>query len=161
MSKTVSAGVVLFNERRELLLCHATETRHWDIPKGMGDPGESARDAALREAREETGLVLDPSRLTDLGQFDYRSDKALHLFGLRTAAGEVDPSTCICTSFFPSRHSGRSIPEMDEFAWIAITDVGRFASGSLNRLFTAALPLAALFDRLPAPPPLVRSGDPA
>ena len=160
MSKTVSAGVVLFNERRELLLCHATETRHWDIPKGMGDPGESARDAALRETREETGLILDPSRLTDVGQFDDRSDKALHLFGLRTAAGEVDPSTCVCTSFFPSRRSGRSIPEMDEFAWVAIADIGRLASGSLNRLFAEVLPLPALFERLPAPPSSRTSGDP-
>lgn len=151
MSKTVSAGVILFNEHREVLLCHATETRHWDIPKGMGDPGESPRDAALRETREETGLMLAAERLTDLGEFDYRSDKALHLFGIRTAIGEVDPSRCVCTSFFPSRRSGRSIPEMDEFAWVAIPDIERFASGSLSRLFARALPLSALFERLPAP----------
>jgi len=150
MKKTLSAGVILFNPDGEILLCHATETRHWDIPKGMGDPGETPLEAALRELREETSIVLPPDRLIDQGRFDYRSDKALHLFGVRVAAGEIDPASCICTSLFPSRRDGRAIPEMDDFAWVAVLEVPNFASGSLARLFEESLPLKALFDRLPA-----------
>jgi 8-oxo-dGTP pyrophosphatase MutT (NUDIX family) len=149
MIKSVSAGIVIFNEKGEVLLCHATETRHWDVPKGMGDPGESRRDTALRETREETGLVFDPHRLDDLGEFDYRPDKALHLFALRTAAGEIDIRACICTSLFPSRRNRVMIPEMDDFAWIAPANLPRYASGSLTRLFDVLLPLPALFARLP------------
>lgn len=152
MAKTISSGVVILNERGEVLLCHATETRHWDIPKGMGDPGEPERDAALRELREETGIVLAPDRLIELGEFDYRRDKSLHLFGVRVGAGEVDIGACVCTSMFPSRRNGEPIPEMDDFAWIAPAAVSAFASGSLSRLFMRSLPLAALFERLPAPP---------
>ena len=151
MRKSLSCGVVLFNERGDVLLCHATETDHWDIPKGMGDPGESARETAMREMREETGIVLEASRLNDLGRFEYRTDKALHLFGVRTAAGEIDLRTCHCTSMFPSRRDGRSIPEMDDFGWIAPARVHAFASASLNRLFHHALPLQSLFDALPPP----------
>ena len=149
MKKTLSAGVVLFNPSGEILLCHATETRHWDIPKGMGDPGELPIQAALRELREETSIVLMPERLVDLGRFDYRSDKTLHLFGVRVGEGEIDPAACLCTSMFPSRRDGRSIPEMDDFAWIAVPKVPDYVSGSLARLFEQALPLTALFDRLP------------
>ncbi|MCY0387525.1 NUDIX hydrolase [Robbsia sp. Bb-Pol-6] len=150
MSKHLSSGVVLFNARGEILLCHATQTRHWDIPKGMGDPGETRRETALREMREETGIVLAASRLCDLGEFDYRPDKALHLFGVRTAAGEIDPARCVCVSLFPSLRDGRAIPEMDAFRWVAPPDVARFASRSLGRLFAHSLPLDALFARLEA-----------
>lgn len=34
------------------------------IPKGRQHDGESSVDAALRELREETGIVLNPSHLT-------------------------------------------------------------------------------------------------
>lgn len=62
MAIALSCGLVLLNEDAEILLAHATETRHWDIPKGAPEPGESDREAALRETREETGLVLAPTR---------------------------------------------------------------------------------------------------
>lgn len=31
--------------------------RNWDFPKGLVEPGEEPRDAALREVEEETGLT--------------------------------------------------------------------------------------------------------
>ena len=36
---------------------------HWDLPGGGAEPGETPVECALRELREETGLVLDPARL--------------------------------------------------------------------------------------------------
>jgi 8-oxo-dGTP diphosphatase len=40
----------------EIALVHRPRYDDWTIPKGKDDPGESARQAALREVREETGL---------------------------------------------------------------------------------------------------------
>ena len=58
-SKEISGGVVVFREgsdgRRYLLLRHANGG-HWSFPKGHLEKGESARDAAVRELTEETGL---------------------------------------------------------------------------------------------------------
>ena len=45
----LSCGVLLFNEHDQLLLAHATGNRHWDVPKGLADPGEAPLAAALRE----------------------------------------------------------------------------------------------------------------
>jgi len=52
-----SCGLVIFrddNPRLYLLLHYPAG--HWDFPKGHVEPGESERDAAVREGQEETGL---------------------------------------------------------------------------------------------------------
>ena len=65
--KTVSFGVLIFNEQGQLLMAHATGQKHWDIPKGGAEPGESARTAAIREVREETGIDLSSASMEELG----------------------------------------------------------------------------------------------
>lgn len=56
-STRLSAGIVVARCEagiyRYLLL---RAYRYWDFPKGMVEPTESARDAAQREVREETGI---------------------------------------------------------------------------------------------------------
>ncbi|HEX7639631.1 MAG TPA: NUDIX domain-containing protein, partial [Burkholderiaceae bacterium] len=49
----LSCGVVIANERGQVFACRATGTRRWDLPKGLADPGEAPRAAAVREAWEE------------------------------------------------------------------------------------------------------------
>ena len=54
------AGAVVYRERgsREFLIVRARRTpEQWIFPKGHIEPGESAEDAALREAREEAGVI--------------------------------------------------------------------------------------------------------
>ena len=41
---------------------------HWSTPGGVLEIGEMVRDAAVREAREETGLIVEPGEL--LGVYD-------------------------------------------------------------------------------------------
>jgi 8-oxo-dGTP pyrophosphatase MutT (NUDIX family) len=146
--RTVSCGVVILNARGDVLLCHATETTHWDVPKGAADPGESPREAALRELVEETGIVLPAARLKDLGRFVYRRDKDLHLFAVRVTEDEVQLENCVCESYFPRYSDGTMIPEMDAYRWVSPADVDQFASRSLARLFQTTLSLADLHDTL-------------
>lgn len=55
----VSLGVrLLLHDRHDrVLLVRHTYARGWHLPGGGVDPGESARQAALRELREETGVI--------------------------------------------------------------------------------------------------------
>jgi 8-oxo-dGTP pyrophosphatase MutT (NUDIX family) len=77
MPRATSCGTLIISRTGRLLLCHVTGTRHWDIPKGMQEPGETTLDAAMREMEEETGLQFDASLFTELGRFTYRRDKDL------------------------------------------------------------------------------------
>ena len=59
MISETSAGIVLFRREgpkaRFLLLQYPTG--HWDFVKGKMEPGESARQTAVRETAEETGIT--------------------------------------------------------------------------------------------------------
>ena len=79
-ARRLSCGILILNPQHELLLCHVTGQDHWDLPKGGAHDDESPLQAALRETREETGLALAADALRELGRFDYRPKKDLHLF---------------------------------------------------------------------------------
>jgi putative (di)nucleoside polyphosphate hydrolase len=143
--KTTTHGLLVMNAAAELLLCHATGTRHWDIPKGIAEAGESNIDAAVREAREECGLEVDRNALLPLGTFAYRPDKDLALHAL--LVDRIDPAGCRCSSTFVDRF-GRERPEMDAFRWTPFDEVASHCAKNMARVLTTDLSLAAVLERL-------------
>ncbi len=61
-------GVVAFREREVLLVKRGKEPRlgEWSIPGGAVETGETVRDAALREFREECGGEIQLHELVDV-----------------------------------------------------------------------------------------------
>lgn len=144
MSKSLSCGVLLVNERQELLLCHVTGATWWDIPKGGQDPGELPLQTAVREMQEETGIVLAPERLLDLGYFNYRPDKALHLFAAYVPSHLLDLATCRCSTYFQHPHTGAKLPEVDEFTWVPFSSVTDYCAKTMARVLAAQVSLYEL-----------------
>lgn len=134
----LSCGVLTTDGER-LLLGHATASPRWDIPKGLAEPGETARAAAVRELREETGLHAPEAELRDLGRHAYLPGKDLHLFAWHPPA-LPDPATLHCSSTFVSR-TGATLPEFDRFAlagWDeALGRVGKNMARVLSAVRTA------------------------
>jgi 8-oxo-dGTP pyrophosphatase MutT (NUDIX family) len=125
---------MLFNERDELFLAHATGNRHWDVPKGLAEPGETPLEAALRETMEETGIKLGQSGWLDLGRHSYRPGKDLHLFARRVSTAEIRVADCVCTSLFLHPRSGKSLPEADAFGWFGLDQLGERCARSMSAL---------------------------
>ncbi len=66
----VGVGAIIIENSRVVLVkrAHPPLQAEWSIPGGVLEIGELLRDAAIREAREETGLIVEPGEL--LGVFD-------------------------------------------------------------------------------------------
>jgi 8-oxo-dGTP pyrophosphatase MutT (NUDIX family) len=98
----ISAGGVPFriNEGEiEIALIQTASEMRWQLPKGIIDPGETAEKAALREVREEAGVIcelLDPLGTTnyqfidDRGETAVRIKKTVHFFLMRYISGEIE-----------------------------------------------------------------------
>src|ERR1700682_927997 len=66
----VGVGAIIIEEARVVLVkrAHPPLQAEWSIPGGVLEVGELVREAAVREAREETGLSVEPGEL--LGVYD-------------------------------------------------------------------------------------------
>ena len=66
----VGVGAIIIEDARVLLVKRAQPPlqAQWSIPGGVLEVGELVREAAIREAREETGLTVEPGEL--LGVYD-------------------------------------------------------------------------------------------
>src|SRR3984957_13719167 len=66
----VGVGTIVIENSRVVLVkrAHPPLQNQWSIPGGVLEVGELVREAAVREAREETGLTVEPGEL--LGVYD-------------------------------------------------------------------------------------------
>ena len=138
-AQAVSCGTLILNPAGELLLCHVTETAKWDIPKGVRDPGETALEAAMRELQEEAGIAFARERFEDLGQFNYRRDKHLHLFRVYAGSELERLDHLVCTSFFPHRFTGKPTPEADGYRWARRDELARLCWPRMGQLLLKLL----------------------
>jgi 8-oxo-dGTP pyrophosphatase MutT (NUDIX family) len=129
-----SCGVIVTDGER-ILLGHATRSPRWDIPKGVAESGEDFADAAARELREETGLVVSPDELVALGVHAYLRGKDLALFAWGPPQ-LPDPQNLVCTSLF-ALPSGTMLPEFDRFDLFSWDEAPLRVGKNLARILTS------------------------
>ena len=65
-----SVTAIIFDENNRVLLARHADTKRWVAPGGSIEPNEKPVDAVIREALEETGLAVEPTKI--LGVFGGR-----------------------------------------------------------------------------------------
>lgn len=58
-----AAGLLIPDDEGRIILVDPVYKGYWDLVGGIVEEGESPRDAALREAKEELGLTVEVGRL--------------------------------------------------------------------------------------------------
>ena len=80
------------NGRIEVLLVHRPAHGDWSLPKGKLHPGETALGCALREVREETGLLCSASDELPSVRYNDRKGrpKRVRYWAMHAYAGEFE-----------------------------------------------------------------------
>lgn len=72
-----AVAAVIHDAAGRVLLMQQRESGRWSLPAGAIDPGESPREAVVREVFEETGLAVRTSQLLEVvGGEDFRAEYA-------------------------------------------------------------------------------------
>ncbi|MGI8823407.1 MAG: NUDIX hydrolase [Acidimicrobiia bacterium] len=141
VERTVVRAVVLDAHGR-VLLFHTHDPTYpelgtwWELPGGGVEPGETYADTAVRELREETGIVLSPDRI---GQPTWRRDASFRYRGARRLQHEAvvavnlpDPG--------PAVDGSQRVDFEDEdyvgFRWWTVAEI----TGSGERFYPGRLP---------------------
>ena len=128
-NKPTSCGVVITNGK-VILLGHSTGNKHWDIPKGTMDEGETVIETALRELKEETNITLIENDLFDLGHREYTPRKNLHLFLYKT--DDLPPiQDVVCISL--CKRGSNMVPELDFFKYVPLKKIQGYTTANMNR----------------------------
>ncbi|MDD3187544.1 MAG: NUDIX domain-containing protein [Bacilli bacterium] len=57
------SAIIVVNEKGDILLQHRTDRDLWCVPGGLQELGETFEEVAIRELKEETGLIVNEEDL--------------------------------------------------------------------------------------------------
>jgi ADP-ribose pyrophosphatase YjhB (NUDIX family) len=111
-----SVNVVVVNDAGEILMIRRTDNDNWAVPGGAIDLGESVRQAAVRETKEESGIDCEITGIVGI----YSDPKHVILY---TSNGEVRQEFSILLTGRPLSGEPTPSDESKEVHWVSPSDV--------------------------------------
>ncbi|MGH7988550.1 MAG: NUDIX hydrolase N-terminal domain-containing protein [Candidatus Binataceae bacterium] len=124
VTAAVGCGAIVFNPRDEILMIQRPNGRWW-YPTGFCDVGISPAENVAKEVREETGLIVTPTRLMAITDSLKLGSPARHIYSLlfycRLDGGEfkLHPLETLQAGFYPLDRIPEP-PHLGTRAWISL-----------------------------------------
>lgn len=96
----VSAAAIVLNDQSEILLIKGPR-RGWEMPGGQVEEGESLKDAAVRETKEESGIDIEVTKFCGIFQNVDGSICNTLFMGKATGGEPTTSSESLEVGFFP------------------------------------------------------------
>lgn len=120
--------LVVFNDKKEILMQLRSDYKQWGFPGGGLELGESLEDTAKRELEEETGLILDSLKLIDVvsGKETYRvypnGDEVYDITAIYEVTGyhgdiKINDDESLDFKWFSLENPPESMPEFMRKYW--------------------------------------------
>ena len=109
----------------QVLLVHRPKYDDWSLPKGKLEPGESFKEAAVREVEEEAGVRCGLDR--ELGQANYQDAKGR-------------PKLVRYWMMWPAAGIAQPYAEIDDVRWATQAEAAAMLSYDRDRAVLASLP---------------------
>ncbi|MFE0594103.1 NUDIX domain-containing protein [Micromonospora echinospora] len=125
----VASGALFLDGEGRVLLVRPTYKKHWEIPGGYVEPGESPRSACNREVQEELGLKIKVGRMlvVDWAPAENEGDKLLFIFDANTTATVLEQDICF------------SDGELSEWRYVSTDDLEDYVPDRLARRVRTAV----------------------
>lgn len=79
-----SVAVILEDESQRALIVKASYKPYWTFPGGIIDPGETPKQAAVREVHEEVGIAVDEATLEFVAIVNRKGTRDTYQFIFKT-----------------------------------------------------------------------------
>jgi len=123
-------AVISFRDGAPFVAMIATRNKtRWGLPKGAVSEGETSEQAALREVREETGLIAGVVKLIDTIEYFFRAGdtlirKRVDFYLMTYVDGDLVPQ----------------LSEVDDVEWVSLPEaISRASFESERKLLETAL----------------------
>lgn len=83
--KRMGVGILIFNNKNEILIVKSKYKNHWSLPGGVVDKDESPREGGLREMKEEIGIILENIKFLCIDYISAKGEKNENLQFIFTA----------------------------------------------------------------------------